>query len=136
MYIGGGAVDYEQSYLLGGLVVVCKTWTWAALVYAAARVVGLASSNSLGPLNSALEISMDGEEGEALEAIRNRFNERCQSVWQRTRECTTPHLNDPGRVMRLQKNERSIQCEHIGLVLGDLRSQNEVPVRALLGKSG
>ena len=136
MYIGGGGVDYEQSYLLGGLVVVCKSWKWAALVYAAARVVGLASSNSLGPLNSALEISMDGEEGDALEAIRNGFNELCERVWQKTRACTTPELNDPGRETRLEKNERSIQSEHVGRLLGKLSSDNEVSVRALLAKSG
>ena len=45
MYVGGGAVDHEQSYLLGGLVVVFKNWRWAALAYSAARVVGLASNS-------------------------------------------------------------------------------------------
>ena len=64
MYIGGGAVDHEQSYLLGGVVVSYKDWRWAALVYAATRMAGLASNNSLGPLNSALMIPMDGEDGE------------------------------------------------------------------------
>ena len=64
MYIGGGAVDHEQSYLLGGVVVSYKNWRWAALVYAATRMAGLASNNSLGPLNSALMIPMDGEDGE------------------------------------------------------------------------
>ena len=32
MYIGGGAVAHGQSYLLGGIVMNCKTWKW--VVYA------------------------------------------------------------------------------------------------------
>ena len=61
MYVGGGAVDYEQYYLLGGLVVVCKNWRWAALVPSAARVAALASNNCLGPLDTALMITSDHE---------------------------------------------------------------------------
>ena len=49
MYVGGGAVDYEQSYLLGGLVVACKNWRWGALVSSAARVAALTSNNCLRP---------------------------------------------------------------------------------------
>ena len=45
MYVGGGAVDYEQTVLFGGLVVVCKSWKWAAMIYTAARIAGLSSSN-------------------------------------------------------------------------------------------
>ena len=53
-YLGGSVVDHEQSYLLGSLVVSCKSWRWAALVYAAAKVAGLASNNTLGSLSSFL----------------------------------------------------------------------------------
>eukprot|EP00959_Pyramimonas_sp_CCMP1952_P366642 7678747-Pyramimonas_sp.AAC.1 len=35
MYVGCGAVDHEQSFLLGGIVDICKSWKWAALVYSA-----------------------------------------------------------------------------------------------------
>ena len=61
MYVGGGAVDHEQSYLLGGLVVVCKNWKWAALMYAAARIAGLASNNNFGNIAQELVISDDDD---------------------------------------------------------------------------
>ena len=57
--IRGGSVVYEQSYLFGGLVVSCKNWRCAALVYVASRVLGPHSNNSLGPLNPAIVVSMD-----------------------------------------------------------------------------
>ena len=135
MYIGGGGVDYEQSYLLGGLVVNCKSWTWAALVYAAARMVGRARSNPLGPLNSDLQVAMEGEEKEALDAIRSKFNEHCESVWTRIRECTTPRLHDL-ETTEIEKSERPAQCEHIACVLHNLKSKYEGPVRAFLTESG
>ena len=47
MYEGGGAVDHNQSFLLGGVVVNCKAWAWVALAYASARLAGLASGNEL-----------------------------------------------------------------------------------------
>ena len=50
MYESGNAVDHGQSQLLGGLVVVCKSWQWAALVHAATRMIALTSNNTLGPL--------------------------------------------------------------------------------------
>ena len=136
MYIGGGAVDYEQSYLLGCLVVVCKSWKWAALVYAAARVAGLASNNSLGPLNSALVISMDGEEGDLLVKTRSEFKGLSESVWQRTRACWTEKLNDPGREKPQQASERSVQSATVGLQLDKSKSEHAASVKALLGESG
>ena len=66
MYVGGGAVDHEQSYLLGGLVVVCKNWKWAALMYAAARVAGLASNNNFGHIAQDLVISNDDDDTDSI----------------------------------------------------------------------
>ena len=31
VYLGGGAVDSEQTELLSGLVIITKSWQWAAL---------------------------------------------------------------------------------------------------------
>ena len=39
MYLGGGAVDQEQTELLSGAVVHAKNWSWAALAVVAARLV-------------------------------------------------------------------------------------------------
>lgn len=36
VYLGGGAVDVDQSELLAGGVVLCKDWAWAALTLLAA----------------------------------------------------------------------------------------------------
>ena len=47
---GGYEVQHRQSHVLGAFVVVCKSWAWAALVHAAARMVALSSNNALGPL--------------------------------------------------------------------------------------
>ena len=86
MYIGGGAVDHEQSYLLGGFVVLCKSWRWAALVYAAATVAALASNNSLGSLSSALVIPIDGEDSDSMTSVpppHLGFHQLCDSIWLR-----------------------------------------------------
>ena len=34
-YLGGGAVDSEQTELLSGLVIITKNWQWAALTVVA-----------------------------------------------------------------------------------------------------
>ena len=60
MYIGGGAVDDNQSYLIGGLVVICKNWRWAALTHAASRLAGQVCFNSLGPINPELVLPENG----------------------------------------------------------------------------
>ena len=44
MYLGGGAVGDEQSQILSGIVVNCKSWRWAYLVCAAARLVAMVKS--------------------------------------------------------------------------------------------
>ena len=66
MYVGGGAVDNEQSFLLGCLVVVCKTWKWAAMMCAAARIAGLASNNYFGNIAQELVMSDDDDDTDSI----------------------------------------------------------------------
>ena len=135
MYIGGGAVDHEQSYLLGGLVVSCKSWRWAALVYAATRVVGLASNNSLGPLNSALVIPMDGEDDDSTAATRLGFQQLCDSMWERANASCNDMLYDLGKERRTHRSARSTQSETVGIQLDSLKSAHVAEVTAFLGES-
>ena len=86
MYLGRGAVDYEQSYLLGGLVAISKQWPWAALASSAARVAGLASNNCLGPLDTALMIPSDHEGTDSITLPHTphlEFQQLCGNVWHR-----------------------------------------------------
>ena len=85
MYVGGGAVDHEQSYLLGGLVVVCKNWECAALMYAAARVAGLASNNNIGHIAQELVISNDGDDTDSIPTELRptiAFPKLCKVMWE------------------------------------------------------
>ena len=86
MYIGGHTICQQQSNLLSNLVVSCKSWRWAALLYAAARVVTLASNNSLGPLNSNLMRPMDEDERNSTTETVCSFQKVCESMWGRVRE--------------------------------------------------
>ena len=54
-------MDNEQSFLLGGLVVVCKNWKSAAMMYTSARIAGLASNNNFGNIAQELVISDDDD---------------------------------------------------------------------------
>ena len=53
IYDGGRTLEHNNVHVLGALVVICKNWSWAALVHAAARVVALTGNNTLGPLEEA-----------------------------------------------------------------------------------
>ena len=132
MYIGGGAVDYDQSYLLGGLVVSCKGWRWAALVYVATRVVGLASNNSLGPLNPALMVSMDAEDGDLTAPACEGFREFCEGMWEQTRMCCKGMLDDPGKVKSYEKKDRSAHSATVGRQIDEWKSEHADSVKAFL----
>ena len=57
MYFDRGAVDYEQSYLLGGLVVISKNnRRRVALISFTAKVAGLANKKSFGTFYIALMV--------------------------------------------------------------------------------
>ena len=90
MYLGGGGVDYEQSPLLQGIVVVCKAWRWAAFAYAAVRLAGLACGNCIGPLRDTLMLHQDeletAKEMKSHTSEEPQLDELCRSLWSRTCE--------------------------------------------------
>jgi len=91
MYVGGGAVDHDQSQIFGGLVVVCKSWKWAAMIYTAARIAGLSSSNYFGNIDQEMVISADDVDTDnTASALQPKceFPIMCEEVWTRLR--TTP----------------------------------------------
>ena len=138
MYVGGGAVDHEQSYLLGGLVVICKNWRWAALASAAARVAGLASNNFLGSLSPALVIPFDDEASDAMttELPPHRlFEQRCDSMWLRVCSSFGDLLLDVEKPRSIERSARSSQSEKVGRQLATLKSVHADAVKRLLRES-
>ena len=133
MYIGGSAVYHKQSYLLGSLVVSCKSWRWAALLYAAARVATLASNNSLGPLNSHLMRPMDEDERDSTTETLCSFQQVCESMWGRVRETCNDLLYELEEEWCTDKSIRSVQSQGVGEQLDSLRSAHAADVMDLLG---
>ena len=71
----------------GWFVVLCKSWRWSALDYAAATVAALASNNSLGSLSSALVIPIDGEDSDSMTSVpppHFGFHQVCDSIYLRS----------------------------------------------------
>ena len=133
MYIGGGAVGHEQSYLLGGVVVSCKNWRWAALVYAATRIAGLASNNTLGPLNSGLVIPMDGEDGDLAAATQVDFEQLCEDMFERANVvCCNHMLWDLGKQSRFDRGRRELQSTTVGIQLDKAKAEHADGVSAFL----
>ena len=136
MYIGGSAVYHKQSYLLGSLVVSCKSWRWAALLYAAARVATLASNNSLGPLNSHLMRTMD--EDERNSATETAFQEVCENIWGRVHETFDEMLYEHEMLYQLEQEgcademTRFEQSRSIGEQFSFLWNAHLADVRELL----
>ena len=136
MYLGGGCVAHEQSYLLGGVVVNCKDWRWAALVYAAARIAGIACNNPLGPLDADLVILMDGEDGEAAMATRHEFQSLCQSIYDTVNDkCYNDALVELSPQNRYKYTWRQLQSGAVGAQLVRQRQAHEAKVKAFLAKS-
>ena len=132
----GDAVDHEQSYLLGGVVVSCKDWRWAALVYAAARRVGLACNNSLDPLNPALVIPMDGGDGDSTMAAHTAFQNLCKDTWEQANcQCCNWMLADHTEERRFDLDRRERQSEAVGTQLAIQKRDYEVDVKAFLAGS-
>ena len=136
MYIGGGVVDHEQSYLLGSVMISCQVWRCAALVYAAARIVGLACNNSLGPLNPALVIPMDGEDGESTMAAHTAFENLCKDTWEQANcQCCNWMLVDHMEERRFDLDRRERQSEAVGTQLAMQKRAYEADVKAFLAGS-
>ena len=130
MYIGGSAVYHKQSYLLG--VVSCKSWRWAALLYAAARVATLASNNSLGPLNSHLMRPMDEDERDSTTETVCSFQQVCESMWGRVRETCNESLYELDEEWCTDKSMRSVQSQGVGEQLASLFDDHAADVIDLL----
>ena len=81
MYLGGGTVDQEQSQLLQGIVVNCKSWTWASYVLAAARITGLMCDNPLGPVSVFRSLVQGVHEAETEKTKRFDFRRHCDATW-------------------------------------------------------
>ena len=114
MYIGGSAVYHKQSYLLGSLVVSCKSWRWAALLYAAARVATLGSSNSLGPLKSNLIRPTNEDERESTTKTVDSFKQVCESMWGRVCRTCKDELYEADEKGCINKSMRSKQLLSVG----------------------
>ena len=73
---------------LFGLVVVCKSWKWAAMIYTAARIAGLASNNYFGNIDQELVISADDDDTDNTASAlppRCDFPRMCEEIWTRLR---------------------------------------------------
>ena len=126
MYVGGGAVDHEQSFLLGGLVVVCKTWNWVALMYAAARVAGFASNNNFGNIAQELVISDDDDGTDTIptELLPTfAFPKVCEEMWEKL--CSSASLLKTDIVDKacIRWDLRSMHPEAIGRQLGEWKTR-------------
>ena len=126
MYIGGGAVDHHQSHLLGGVVVSCKDWRWAAFIYVAMRIVGRVCNKALGRLKSALVISKDSQNGELTMAIRDALHKLCNDTWDRVNtQCCHDMLVDHTKQKRFELDHRQQQAEAVGNQLAMQKREHE-----------
>ena len=114
MYIGGHTICQQQSNLLSNLVVSCKSWRWAALLYAAARIATLGSSNSLGPLKSNLIKPTDEDERESTTKTVDSFQQVCESMWGRVCRTCKDELYETDENRYINKSMRSKQLLSVG----------------------
>ena len=103
-----------------------KSWKWAAMIYTAARIAGLSSSNYFMNIDQELVISADDDDtdntGSALPP-RCDFPRMCEEMWTRLR--TTPgffnqEISDIP-VQGIRYTDRSNQSHLIGRQLADWR---------------
>ena len=138
MYVGGGAVDHEQSYMLKGLVVVCKTWEWAALAYAAARVASLACNNTMGPIDQKLMIG-DGDGNfhptTSVSLALDSFHRQCKSTWFSCQSCGDLSLDDLEQEYRSQNLVRTCVSRSVVSWLDRLKANHSAAVTSLVGDS-
>ena len=95
IYDGGHAVQHEQFYDLGALVVVCKNWSWAALVHAAARLVALTGNNALGPpLQDFMTWKKDDDTTSSMTSPIPGFTTKCDDTYKAVNNAVSSALND------------------------------------------
>ena len=138
MYVGGGAVDHEQSHLLSGLVVLCKSWRWAALAYAAARVAGLASNNFLDSFQTELVIpfhdaASDSTASEPTPDVA--FLRLCDDLWCRIQKSCNHWLFQVPKDQRFDKQMLTMQAGHVCSELTRLKSVHTAAIQTLLSES-
>ena len=139
MYIGGGAVDNNQSFLIGGLVVVCKNWRWAALTHAASRLAGQACQNSLGAMISDLvlpENSRSGDTATQEDAMCMQFNEYCDAVWRQLCERCDKAFYDLPDASGIHGDVRAKQAAHTLEQLDRLLTKYRPAAEELLNEGG
>ena len=137
MYIGGGAVDHEQSYLLGGILVNCKNWQWAALMCAAARIAGLASNNCFGCLNHAFLTSQEDEDGDPssiASGAQHKFFDLTQDIWHRLSTSSGDVLASVDSPTYTETFTRATQSQRIGVQLASWASTHATAVSQLLSQ--
>ena len=81
MYLGGGAVGDEQSQILSGIVVNCKSWRWAHLVCCAARLLAMAKMNFLNNIHR--DLLMASDEGELVQPSKDAFMDAYEALWEK-----------------------------------------------------
>ena len=130
-------MDHDQSQIFGGLVVVCKSWKWAAMIYAAARIAGLVSNNYFGNIEQELVISADDDDTDnnATELLPTcGFPKMCEEMWTRLR--TTPwFFNEEISDIPFQDNlydDRSHQSHLIGRQLAEWRRAYEAAMEEFI----
>ena len=138
MYVGGGAVDHEQSYLLGGIVVICKSWRWAALVYSAVRIAALACNNSIGSFDPSLVVCDENETSESTTSTQTPvvdFRKLTEETWLRVDSLCKNLMYDVDVPQRIGRHVRSTQSENVGIQLASLKQTHAAEVEGLFSGS-
>ena len=118
MYVGGGAVDSEQSYLLSGILILCKSWKWAALSYTATRLAGLASCNYFGSMREACVFtSSNSEPCEDPAASTSPEAAFCMVVEEQWRSLEARHEGFAHEPRPGRKEDRAIRTAKAGQVM-------------------
>ena len=95
-------------------------------------MAGLASNNSLGPLNSHLMRTMDDDERDSTTETLCSFQQVCESMWGRVRETCNDLLYDLEEEWCTDKSIRSVQSQGVGEQLASLFDAHAADVIDLL----
>ena len=135
MYLGGGAVDDVVSKLIHGIVVVCKTWKWAAFAHSAARIAGMTCANNVKAFSEDLVIPCGNTSQELTEDTRSdaqpamqsataAFIRECDRVWMRVAESFTDCGLGPSEKTSTSLQGSNDQAKSLSRKLEELRSKH------------
>ena len=124
MYLGGGAVGEEQSEIISGIVVICKSWRWSFLVCAACRLVAMTKHNFLGGLEKLL---MASEEGESGQRLKDDFVHKYGEFWDTMLQMLNINIHPD---QQLQAQSVSAALQQVKLQEAALQQANEEEVQA------